>query len=825
MTTSNIVLTLLVNAAVFTLLFGVMMLVRRVFHKKLSAMMQYILWAVVLIKLAIPFGFESTISPFNLFTAAVEPGIVQTAPISTMPQPMQSENGNIAYTSAEPTSVIQVPQINSEMNKGLDQTTAYTGSMLPPAPVSWTVWALMAWGAGTAGTGIWLGLGSWQLRRRIRHAKMAIPDEVMRVFTACRKELGIRRNVKILMQHAIPAPAVMGIFHPVLVLPADIDGADTEKIRHVCMHEMVHLKKGDLVAILILNILNVIYWFNPFTWLCFRIIRKDMETVCDHKVVTILGQGGRQGYISTVLQYAGRASSMLHAAMSINDGRQRMEKRIHAMYKRRRTSAGGKAAAVVIALVLMATGALTACQPTPDKPIIVQKNDGKLEEKIAQPPLTSYKMYEAPPHWKETYQREKLTVEFDTDITLPNADKYPVIKVEPVQFTQQRVDELVNYFAAGKKLYLYPDVKTKAEYAQEIIEAKRGQEVDGKYVVTEDSKDWVKKLEIKMKEAPETYAREYVSTTLTYERDSESGKPDTEAGKNFLSVAVDTGATDDPTIFASNYVQSKGKSTNFIYYKPHEAGMTESLYRQNIMNVQDNEQKKYEAIFASIPGSVKENYLAQAQNVMEDLQIKDLVLVKTDKVALQGVTTSRPQKGGYTFEFARANGGIPGYEPTTILWRNGEEPPEYSPPFNQESLSITVSDEGIQSFIWRGCVKAVETESDNVELLPFDQIKERVKNQLFYKNPFGQGTDSVESLSISVSSAELRMGYIQVKGRADQALLVPMWVFHTQGFHTIPVDPRNPEKGTKTAPANFEDYLFNAIDGGVIKMKRPSSNE
>ncbi len=478
-------------------------------------------------------------------------------------------------------------------------------------------------------------------------------------------------------------------------------------------------------------------------------------------------------------------------------------------------------AATTLALCLTL---LAACQPTPDKPAVVQKNDGKLEEKISQSSAPVQK-YEAPKHWKETYTRDKLKVEFDADITMPNVDKYPVVKVEPLTLTQQRVDELVNYFAAGKKLYRYPAVKTKADYAAEIVEAKRGQEVDGKFVVTEDSKAWVKELEQRMSQAPDTYQREYVDTMLDYEREYESAKENTEYGKNYLSVAVDTGSKDDPNISLSNYVQSHGGGTGFGYYIPYQDGTAESFYIQDLKNepanmggYDDARKKRYEAIFASIPDSVKEEYLAKAQKAMDDLGVKDVVLVKTDKVALQGAADTKPQKGGYLFEFMRASGGIAGYMPQGGSRHKDEEPPAYTIPFMQEQVDVTVSDGEIAAFHWYGQVKVTETQSENVALLPFDQIQEKVKNQIYYKDSFLFKSPFTQGMTDNVTSAELRVGYIGIKDHPGQALLVPIWVFHTQQSMTIPTDPRYPEKGSKTMPGNREDYMFNAIDGGVIEI-------
>ena len=121
------------------------------------------------------------------------------------------------------------------------------------------------------------------------------------------------------------------------------------QIRHICLHELAHLKNGDLIVMQILNILNILYWFNPLVWICFNMVRKDMECVCDQKGIQTLGQDGRKDYAGTVLQICSTGGGRLRAAISMNDGRCDMEKMIRNMY--RKNSTGKKAKAIIRLLI------------------------------------------------------------------------------------------------------------------------------------------------------------------------------------------------------------------------------------------------------------------------------------------------------------------------------------------------------------------------------------------------------------------------------------------------------------------------------------------
>lgn len=246
---------------------------------------------------------------------------------------------------------------------------AWTGQKQTVPRPGWQFYTFIIWAAGFFATGIWFFFSSVQIRRTVVHARINPQTNVIELFQQCKFELGIKQKINIIMQSAIPSPALTGLFKPLLILPEHLNHTNEQTVRHVILHELMHLKNKDLPVIFLLNFLNAVYWFNPFVWIGFKTLRKDMETVCDQRVIQALGQHNRQSYIGTVLQYASNAPAYrLQAAMHINDGKSNMETRIRNMYKSAKTDTGGKIAAVLLATILLAVSVLTACQPTPETP-------------------------------------------------------------------------------------------------------------------------------------------------------------------------------------------------------------------------------------------------------------------------------------------------------------------------------------------------------------------------------------------------------------------------------------------------------------------------
>ncbi len=460
-----------------------------------------------------------------------------------------------------------------------------------------------------------------------------------------------------------------------------------------------------------------------------------------------------------------------------------------------------------LAIVLI-TIFLAGCQPTPEEGIVVQRNE--LENKIENTAAPA-DVYETPEHWTDTVTRGNLVVNIDTDVTLPDVSQYPVVKLEPITFSQERIDELVAYFAGEHKLYAWPSVFTKEDYEAQLVEAKRGQEIDGEYIVNESTIRHVEALEEKIKNAPEDSPRVYTDTKLTYQTDLD-GNVNYDAGPNSLNVGVEFGDGNEATIFAQNFTEGFGNSTSFSF-RLINGYTTESFYQQGLLYGDESESgfEGYGEIFDTIDID-KEDARAQAEKLIADLGINDMALAQEEKAILHslhnlwGVDNNQPDRVGYVFNYVRESGGISGFQLLSWGSNGNEPPPDYSPPFFQEMLTIAISENGIDSFNWSGLAQVIETVSENVSLLPFEDIQQSLIDQIYYQ--LAPQSENEYKMEVFVNSAELHVGYISVQNNPRQAMLVPMWVFHT--YETTTDSDKNTYMG------NFTTYQFNAIDGGVI---------
>jgi hypothetical protein len=109
----------------------------------------------------------------------------------------------------------------------------------------------------------------------------------------------------------------------------------------------------------------------------------------------------------------------------------------------------------ILALILMLL--LTGCQPTPETPVVVGKNDGdnNITALFGETSETEGR-YEAKESWKE-----------ETQVTVPDVTKFPVVKVDDHVFTQEEADELLASLSEGNALF--PKEMTRADKEELLL--------------------------------------------------------------------------------------------------------------------------------------------------------------------------------------------------------------------------------------------------------------------------------------------------------------------------------------------------------------------
>jgi beta-lactamase regulating signal transducer with metallopeptidase domain len=103
-------------------------------------------------------------------------------------------------------------------------------------------------------------------------------------------------------------PAIVGVFAPIIVAPADFDHRYTAEERAIVLaHERAHLAQGDPLTNALAALLQCLNWFNPLIHLAVGVLRVDQELACDAAAVSRAAPT-RRSYAKALLKaHAGAA--------------------------------------------------------------------------------------------------------------------------------------------------------------------------------------------------------------------------------------------------------------------------------------------------------------------------------------------------------------------------------------------------------------------------------------------------------------------------------------------------------------------------------------
>ena len=84
----------------------------------------------------------------------------------------------------------------------------------------------------------------------------------------------------------ISDPAVIGIFHPMILLPKRIAAnIAREHLESVLAHEMWHVKRHDNLKCSVHAVVEILFWFHPLVWWIGERLLEERERACDEAVI------------------------------------------------------------------------------------------------------------------------------------------------------------------------------------------------------------------------------------------------------------------------------------------------------------------------------------------------------------------------------------------------------------------------------------------------------------------------------------------------------------------------------------------------------------
>ena len=299
---------------------AMLLLVKRLFLDKLSPRWQYGIWALLGLRLLLPAGLGGryVLLDWQLVLEWAKTGV---------------ESG-LSSALAGPYTLTRVLAPVPIFPRGL------------PAPGSFTDLLFYVYAAGAAACLGWYLLSYLRLRLALnagRPAGAARLDQIRRV---CAR-YGLRPPRRVVEAQGLGSAFVCSPLRPVLALPAGVEVDDK-----VILHELLHLRYGDVWAGVLVCALRCLHWCNPLIWYCCDRAQNDCEALCDQRVLERLEGEARRDYGRILLSMADGRYARAPGTSSMANGGRNIKRRIGSIARFKRYPRGMALVSVCVAVVL-----------------------------------------------------------------------------------------------------------------------------------------------------------------------------------------------------------------------------------------------------------------------------------------------------------------------------------------------------------------------------------------------------------------------------------------------------------------------------------------
>lgn len=242
-------------------------LILRLLLKKAPKAIRYVLWAMVGLRLAVPYSVESN--------------------LSIIPNAQDIDGNNISST-----------------------TYISSGELSGTLPVSTTqsadIFEILGyvWIAGVALMLLYMAISLIIVHFMVR-VRVKLKDNIYQC------------------DH-IHSPFVIGMFRPKIYINSALSDNDS---KYIIAHEQMHITHRDHVTKPLAFVLLCVYWFNPLCWLSYFLFTKDIELFCDESVIKTLDKEEKKEYSSVLLKCSSKKNIVTACplAFSENDTKHRVK--------------------------------------------------------------------------------------------------------------------------------------------------------------------------------------------------------------------------------------------------------------------------------------------------------------------------------------------------------------------------------------------------------------------------------------------------------------------------------------------------------------------
>lgn len=825
----NIIKAILEITLYSSILIIIVLAIKSLFARKLNTKIMMFLWILILARLLLPITLDSPVH-ISQVIASFQSKPQHVVSSNNTPEnniTIDNQYSSAQYSNHETAYTPQSATVYPSSQKIEDMPQSLT-QKIKQVFINWEV-LFCIWLLGMM-TFFAVNLTRMIVfNKKIKACQAVSRSKIATQINIYKHQLNIKKGIHFVECDYVNIPLVYGLIRPTILIPTGFLGTITKsKINCIILHEMCHIKRKDALKNYLWLLAKTVYWFNPLVWFAYKSYLDDVEIGCDEMVLHYLNEDEKIQYTSSLLDVIklSKFAFEIPVAVSFCKNKSKIRKRVLNILDPQIKSKKLAVITLLLSVVMIISCFTTACNLTqnlstieksnventqslendnPVKEESTTNNNSSLENKTQAEikPIQS-QVDNSTKHMtaKLFPPSDKVTINVDTDVVMPNMDKLSSLRLQPENFTKEQFEAFAAHFANGKQLFYRTDDWTHLTEEEMIAVVPHLKS----YLKENDLPKHVAfQIEAPLQECEKAYYRAHKkSEDIPYNSKLED-YDFPEHYSTFTQLKAYLGRTQSALFELRQGTENKQSS--------------EMTFKSIDYRVEYYPDSQYMGKPARKMEMSYDDALALALSTVKALDGTDTNLVITgtslsNKLFFPGGYTDESCPQAYVFHFSRQYNGA-------TLKSVGYLGAYSSSIIDAESLSITIDDTGVASCVWKNYSKLKETKENNATLLDFTQIeeifKEHCKNDFTWR-PRGELNPKDLTATIDVKRIELNHIVMLENDKKDSYIVVPVWDFIADITYSHKIIASDGYQ--YYPPKNVSIVTINAIDGTIISREQ-----
>lgn len=558
-------------------------------------------------------------------------------------------------------------------------------------------------------------------------------QDILDIVARNKQKVYMHRKIKISTCAFIHIPMVVGLFLPHILLPEImLEEFKREHIETILLHEICHIKRNDIFKQSLCLLVKTFHWFNPLVWIAAKSLKEDIEFACDHDVLKLIKPDQGVIYCESLLlttRFIGKRKVPQLSSLLLDNG-SILKERIKIMLQPKRKPVSIVVLCSIIVLSLFVLCFTTACQPTPESEIVINKGSGKSNQTDSSFAKNSYQIT-----WDDELETDSLKIKLNIDRNIPVNNVWTCLASKS-ELSEDSIAKIIEVFANGNDVRQSNQKLSEQEIEERIIQLKMDL---SKKAASPNSIDVsVEELEAEIKG--------YEKLLLQSSNEAQTS----EVTPGIASYRIDLGN--------NTYAMLDIAPNQITYYTGDR--LYPSLDPQTKLSTSVDIDKAKEL----------------ANNMVNQLGFADFKYQVSEVGCLVGYDESRTSTTtGYILYYTRDLNGMP-FAHDRIVATTAED--AFAEPIYYEKIIFYVDNSGLIGFELFGLLDLKPTENQ-VSLLGAEEIKTMLLSQLKSKYIWNENSQII-SVSIDVNDMKLALMQSKIPNNTSQYIVIPVWKFYGQ---------------------------------------------